>query len=88
MGGPESGEEAPPLICRGEMGCSSLGVLGLMRFIHHSDGLKWAFGTGLQENMHIDGVWCATAQIQSKEVLHTNRSNIHFDPHVARGRCP
>jgi len=41
--------------------------LGLVRFIDHSDGLKWTFGARVcMKNMHTDGVWCATAQIWAK----------------------
>jgi len=36
------------------------------------------------ENVHTDGVRCATAQIQSKlgEVLPENQSNLYFDPQL------
>ena len=48
----------------GWKGHSPLSILGLMRFIDHSDGPQtsiWHSGI-----MHTDGVWCTIAKIQSK----------------------
>ena len=44
------------------------GVLGLMVFIDHANGLRQAFGTQ-EENMHTD-------------FLHQNQSNVHIDPQL------
>jgi len=44
------------------------GVLGLMIFIDHANGLRQAFGTQ-EENMHTD-------------FLHQNQSNVHIDPQL------
>jgi len=50
--------------------------------------LRWphmgTWHSGLQENMHTDGVWCATAQIQSKfrGGPGWESGNLQFDPQL------
>ena len=41
--------------------------------------------SGLQENIHTDGLWCSTVQIYIPslgEALHESQSNLYFDPQL------
>jgi len=66
-------------------GSNHLEVLGLMRFIDCSDGLRQAFGTQVFRKT-CTLMACDMPLLSSSpslgEVLHENQSNLHFDPQL------
>lgn len=61
-----------------------MAILGLIASVSHSNGPIWAFSTWvLKENgVRMPLLGSSPSQVSLGEVLHENRSNLHFDPGV------